>query len=361
MIGPFPPPIHGESIAFESIYNSDELHEKFEVNRVNTSKKNITKPGKLSINKILLDLCCIIYILLWSIKKRYSTAYLSISQTKLGLIRDCVIINILKIIGKHKVITHLHGNSLGTVLDHIKNPFKNYIENSISKVDKGIALGKKLEHNYKGLVSKIEYVSNGVSSDFITKDDFLKRKYSDDKGCNLLYLSNLMNSKGYINLIKATCNLIEDGFDLNLHLVGAIQNQEEFDEIYQSLKNKKLQDRIIYHGIKKGEEKKAFFLESDIMVLPTKYKVEGQPISIIEGMAAGLPIISTNRGVIPELINECGIIINTEIEDIMRAIEYLYNNDDHRKKLGVKSREVYEGYYTEEQYLKSLIRILNDD
>ena len=58
-----------------------------------------------------------------------------------------------------------------------------------------------------------------------------------------------------------------------------------------------------------GDEKEKLYSEADIFLLPTYYLGEGQPISIIEALSYGLPVISTNFRGIPEQIknNENGI------------------------------------------------------
>lgn len=96
------------------------------------------------------------------------------------------------------------------------------------------------------------------------------------------------------------------------------------------------------------------------MVLPTRYKIEGQPISIIEGMAAGLAIISSNRGAIPSLLKDCGVIIEPEILNIKEAIKQLYADESYRNKLGLECRAKYENCYTEKYFVDALIEIFHE-
>ena len=91
-------------------------------------------------------------------------------------------------------------------------------------------------------------------------------------------------------------------------MTGAIYNQGVFYEKFKVIKNHNINDKIRYFGIANYNEKRSLLLSADVLALPTKYPVEGQPISIIEGMAAGLPIISSDKGVIPEMISGNGLI-----------------------------------------------------
>lgn len=357
-IGPLPPPILGESIALKALYDAEKLHQDFNVKKINLNRKNFENPGGISFEKIFTDSFAIVRSVFYSLVLKDPIIYISISQTKLGLLRDCLIIHLCKIIGKSKVVVHLHGNNLGGTIDATSGKVQNFIVNTLKKVDIGIVLGSKLSGNYKGLVNRVEVVSNGIPLDFIRKEELEKKERKE--GISLLYLSNLMAEKGYIELVKAVASLVSEGHAIKLDLVGGIQNEIEFQKVKRFIEENKVEDSIQYHGIKKGEEKKKFFLESDLMVLPTKYKVEGQPMSIIEGMAAGLPIISSDRGIIAEMIEDCGLLIEPTVEELKRAIEYFLFNAEERLRLGKISRETFENSYTEDKYSNALINLFNE-
>ena len=357
-IGPLPPPILGESIALKSLYDAEKLHEHFNVKKINLNRKDFENPGGISFEKLFTDSFAIVRSLFLSITLKNPIVYISISQTKLGLLRDCLIIHLCKTFGRSKVVTHLHGNNLGGTIDATSGFIHKFLNNTLKKVDIGIVLGSKLAGNYKGLVNRVEVVSNGIPLDFIRKEEIEGKKSKD--GVSLLYLSNLMVEKGYIELVKAVASLVQEGHEIKLDLVGGIQNESEFQKVNEFIQANKVEESIKYHGIKKGEEKKRFFLESDLMALPTKYKVEGQPMSIIEGMAAGLPIISSDRGIIAEMIKECGMLVEPTVEELKTAIRHLVVNTDERLRLGKVSRNTFEDLYTEDKYSDALVNLFNE-
>lgn len=357
-IGPLPPPILGESIALKSLYDARRLHEEFNVKKINLNRKNFENPGGLSVEKIVTDSLAIIRSLFFTLQSKEPIIYISISQTKLGLLRDCMIIHLCKMFRKSKVVVHLHGNNLGATIDATSGFIHKFIVGSLRKVDIGIVLGSKLSGNYKGLVDRVEVVSNGIPLDFIKKEELEGRESNDN--VSLLYLSNLMVEKGYVELVKAVASLVAEGQSVKLDLVGAIQNENEFQKVKKFIETNNLEESIQYHGVKKGEEKKQFFLKSDLMVLPTKYKVEGQPMSIIEGMAAGLPIISSDRGIIAEMIEGCGVLVEPSVEDLKKAIKQLAFNTEERLRLGKMSRETFENFYTEDKYSEAMINLFNE-
>lgn len=355
LIGPIPPPIHGESMALKSILDSKKINEHVNVNVINTSKKDISNPGKVNLSKLALDFLNIFKLIKWCTTNKQEKVYISISQTKNGLLRDCIFTLIAKVT-KHKVITHLHGNNLGNTIDDFSHLGKLFIKTALGNIESGIVLGSTLEHNYRGYVKNIEVVSNGVSENFILKEE-LKPKVRNSNNLNIVYLSNLMENKGFDKLVTAVIDLLDEGYKLKLELAGAIEDSSLFEKIMQEVKFKGHGENISYIGVVKGDEKKQLLLGSDVMILPTNYKVEGQPLSIIEGMSAGLTIVSTNKGVIPDMISDCGIIIDNpmSIEQIKKSIKMLYNDEELLNNYSHLSRMKFEESFTESKYHEKIL------
>ncbi|MED4060194.1 glycosyltransferase [Priestia megaterium] len=358
LIGPIPPPIHGESMALKSILDSEQINNDIKIHVINTSKNSIESAGKLNISKLLIDFFNVLKVFKWCLKNQKQIIYISISQTKLGLMRDIVCILIGKI-RKHAVITHLHGNNLGNTIDSFPELIRKIvIRNAFKKIDCGIVLGKGLEENYRSYVKNVKVVSNGVKENFIRDEEIFINKSNDDNSFEIVYLSNLMKDKGYIELIKAVTELLDEGYRITLSLAGAIQDSALFNDLMKKVKNKNYEESIRYLGIKKDQDKKKLLLESDVMILPTNYKIEGQPLSIIEGMAAGLPIISTKKGVIPQMIKNNGIILeNLSVDNLKLAIMKIYKDPELRAQLSQNSRNTFKVKFTEKIYHNNLLEI----
>lgn len=353
IIGPLPPPIHGESLALKAVEESEEMKSNYNINTLNTNRKVVENAGRFSFKKIYEDVICILKLFYLTFFTKIEIVYISISQTKLGLFRDCIFIFICCLKNK-KIITHLHGNNLGNVIDSLNKFEKYFVKKSLAKVHTGIVLGKTLKDNYRGLVENIEVVSNGVDKEFIT-DDELINKNNNKKSLRILYLSNLIESKGYIELINAVMALLKEHYDISLILAGQIYNPKKFDEIWNEVCLNSFEERIKYIGIVSGTKKKELLIHSDVFVLPTSYKIEGQPLSIIEAMAAGNIIISSNKGCIPDMIEDNGYILeDPSALAIEETLHRILENTENRKKMGRNSREVYLKRYTLDKYIKKL-------
>lgn len=359
VVGPVPPPIHGESLAVHSVVKSDLLNRNYHISLINTNKLNVTNAGEFSIGKVLKDIKILQQVFANVFMRKKDICYISISQTRLGLLRDLVIILLCSLRSK-KIITHLHGNNLGNVIDKMSRFERTLVKNIFKKIDSGIVLGNGLKNNFKGFTKSVKVVANGVDSNYIT-DEELNSKEKDIEFIDIVYLSNLLESKGYQYLIEAVASLIEEGKNVRLTLAGAIFNQEKFDMIWNTVKDRGLEKRIKHLGVVDGIEKKQLLLSSDIMVLPTNYPIEGQPVSIIEGMAAGLPIIATKRGSIPDLITNNGILIEIGSTHLVKkTLSSLINNPKELKNMSKNSRENFLNNFTLEKNIKKIQVVISD-
>ena len=118
---------------------------------------------------------------------------------------------------------------------------------------------------------------------------------------------------------------------------------------------------VFFTGWIRGKEKKCCLLESDLFLLPS-YN-EGMPMAILEAMGYGLPIISTNVGGIPKLVNngENGFLLKPgDIEGFAEKIIFYLNNQEARIAAGISSKNVIKANYTLEIHLQKLERIYEE-
>lgn len=160
--------------------------------------------------------------------------------------------------------------------------------------------------------------------------------------CNkwrVLFLSNFFKKKGIYDVLNAIPYVIEAiGENIMCVLAG---NGPEMPRVRNLIDKLNLISYVELPGFVTGERKYNVFKNSDIFVFPTSHG-EGFPTVIAEAMAAGLPIIATPVGAIPEIIEHevNGILISKpDPKEIAKAIIYLIENPDLRKKMGELNRE----------------------
>lgn len=349
LIGQFPPPIHGLSKALDTLYNS-YLNEKFDFTKIDitNNKKFISNLFKILFSK--LDLY-----------------YLTISQSKFGNIRDLIMIKLIQI-KKRKIIIHLHGGGFRNILDNDFGSFqKNMNYKILAKVDEGIVLGESLRNMFDVIMpkEKIYVVKNCVDDEFVITDkefshkmDELKRK----KIFKILYLSNFIEDKGYkevLELAKVAKENEETRF--KFIFAGKFFNKDDQKEFFDYIKDNELKNIIEYKGIVSGERKISLLKESDYFMLLTRYKNEGQPISIIEAAVNGIRVITTNHaGILDILDRDKMIVMDKNKIDIKLLYKKIITDIEKREellKLNEKNRKIILNNFSEEKYLKDLEEI----
>lgn len=132
--------------------------------------------------------------------------------------------------------------------------------------------------------------------------------------------------------------------------------ESDFEIHLKNLLDKK-RDLVKFTGFVPNSEIGSYYFGADMAVLPSIWE-EPAGLTMIEAMAASLPVITTNSGGIPEYVGKENAIIldknsNQFVYDIKTNIEYLAGDEALRKKLGGKARERVEKFDSR-KYIKSI-------
>ena len=120
---------------------------------------------------------------------------------------------------------------------------------------------------------------------------------------------------------------------------------------------------VNYWGRRYGGEKDVFWKDADIFVFPTYYHNECFPLVILEAMEQGLPVISTNEGGIPDIIDNGNSGYTVEKNNptaLASAIELLIKDPELCISMGKAGRKLFEEKFTEEVFEKRMKECLND-
>lgn len=352
ILGKLPPPYIGPSIATQIIINSS-LKNEFELIHINTGiNKTISSFGKFNIGKIFKNIGIYARLKAVLIAHRPHLVVIPISQTTAGFIKDSLYILIAAFFRK-KILLQLRGSNFKTWVNKGGRFVKWYVRFTLKKTKGIIVLGNNLKYLFLDYFpeNKIFVVPNGGNYIFPSKK-------SDGK-INVLFLSNLLVDKGVTDVIKAI-ELISRELNSNLFhidLVGDWYKQEDKKACDEIISGKNLP--ITIHSPKSGNEKLQLLANADIFVFPPR-EPEGHPWSIIEAMAAGLPVISTDKGAIIESVinNKNGFIVEpAKAEQIAEKLKLLIENQELRVKMGAESRNLYLENFTEEKMTENLSKV----
>ncbi|MCR4303423.1 MAG: glycosyltransferase family 4 protein [Gallionella sp.] len=133
----------------------------------------------------------------------------------------------------------------------------------------------------------------------------------------ILFLANFCERKGHFDAIKAVAKLAPEFPNLVLALGGDDRDPGTRILLEQEALQCGIRDRIEFLGTVSGDTKEQAIRDADVLILPSH--TENMPVSIIEGMAAALPVIATAVGAIPEMIKdgETGFVIEARDVDAL--------------------------------------------
>lgn len=189
-----------------------------------------------------------------------------------------------------------------------------------------------------GLSTKIEVICPGYDL-----HPFKEKKIKNDDSINLLFVGNCHEGKGVEYLIEAMKEL--DNSKIKLCIVGDTNfDSRYYKKIRMLIQNYRLTDRIIFRSGKDINTITEYYSSADIFVLPSLY--EGYGIVSAEAMYFGLPIIATDVGGIPEIVNSGsnGILVPPkDSKKLSNAIDKLSRDTNLREKYGEESHKLCRG------------------
>lgn len=362
--------ITGVALAFDLLIEG--LNERGHPCRVvdATFGGKVSKTGAFSLKRALETVWVI--LLVWFHLFRCKIYYATMSTSAVGFVRDFSTVAFARLLGR-RVILHLHGG--GFEAFYLNSPpwLQRLIRSNLRRVDQIVVLGELLKEQFycvgDFVKPKLVVVPNGLTLGVDEPQGTTKRLPSDAR-VELLYLSSLMPSKGFYDVMQALKLLEkEDPGRYHLNLCGSFVDAKTETKVEVNdqaslssyIRESGLNDCISYHGQVLGKEKEEQFERAHIFLLPTSYPWEGQPLSIIEALAYGIPVITCFHKGIPEMVvdGENGLFVEPDCpSQIADAIQRIAADTAQYSRMSIAARRHYEDNFRREVHLKRLISVI---
>ena len=296
---------------------------------------------------------------LWGylVRERIDLVYIPISQNFWGFARDSIYILISGLLFKRKVVIHLHGGYFKRFFDQSTLVGKLHKRFVFRYVDRGIVLGHCLKGVLRDVLppDRIDVVYNGVDAGWFDNGK------SDNRGresFRILFAGVLAESKGFFDMIKAMPSVTARHPDVQILIAGRWENGSLKNRVSAFIRENELEDKVRFVGVVTGEEKTKLFKSADLFVYPTYFHLgEGQPVVILEAMASGLPVITTDKGSITEMITDGrnGFIVSpSSPHQIAEKIGLLIANKSLREEMGTRNRSLAREKFNLGQYVEGV-------
>jgi glycosyltransferase involved in cell wall biosynthesis len=356
-LGQLPPPVHGVSIINSWILQSSAISNYYTLEPINlATAKSIADIGKQGIKKYLKFFQILWLTLFRLIRSKYAFFYITLSPVGSAFLKDSLLVLLARAF-KNKIVIHLHGKGIANKLSSGPIWLVKYY-NYIFKNAFVIVLAETLKEDIAPIKShrKIFVLPNGVpEATYLEKGTGSK--------ISVLHLSNMIESKGSLDLLEAVNTLKKNGAtNFKVNFVGNWGSEAFKDKFLSYLQANQLEQFAEYLGPLYQQEKQNILQKSQIFALPTYYANECFPLTILEAMNAGLAVISTNEGAIPEIINDQknGFIVAAHSPDeLANQLEYLINNQSVLRDLGKNAQEEFYSKYAFPIFENNLLNIFN--
>lgn len=240
----------------------------------------------------------------------------------------------LRLVGKRYVIT-LHGGNL----PQFSQKFPGRVQSLLNSAEKVTAPSAYLLDALKSFRSDILLLPNPLPlSNY-------RYRLRENPAPRLLWLRNFHHVYNPSLAIKALDRLLADFPEISLAMVGPDKNDGSLEQVKQAIHSLGLESYVqIVPGIAKSEVP-AWLDRYDIFVNTTN--IDNTPVSVMEAMASGMCIVSTNVGGIPALITdgEQGLLVPpNDPEALASAIRQILSDVTLAKKLSSQARQRAEGF-----------------
>jgi glycosyltransferase involved in cell wall biosynthesis len=366
LVGPLPPPYGGIPTYVRDLCEADIPDVKFEV--FNTAFPPTVAPfdrigshDKEAIlhNGILVTLKMVLYVL-WSYPRlayRVLTDRPDIVQafppSHWGYWRNWLYVLLAKAMGC-SVIFHLL-NAIDQFYGRVGRFRKWLLRLSFRTADAYILQSAGLRDWLRRYCLKPCFgFLNGLHLDRIPVTEKVPSTVSDMVQPVGLTLGTLGKRKGTLRILESISRLEHKDTRFSWIFVGP-GDVSRYREHTESLH---LQDRVLFTGLVSEEVKWQYLHSADFFCLPSN--AEGQPISILEAMAAGLPVIATSVGSIPEVIVEgqTGCVIPVADEGALDdAIKAMATNGGHRRAMGRQALRYVTDHHNVERLFEDLAEV----
>jgi glycosyltransferase involved in cell wall biosynthesis len=311
--------------------------------------------GRISIQNMLLAVSQYARFIVAIFRTRPQILHIHTSQGW-GWLKDTFYVLMGKLSGS-KVVLHIHAADYDSLYGQRSRFAQRYTRWVMGRTDAIISVSDEWKQRLEGIVpaKKVFSFTNCMSL-----DSFPPRSADRALGSvRALFIGSIGPRKGAFDLLEALGRLKSRDCVLPAWIVGYEEREGDLEKARMRLQELHLADSCELPGTVIGEKKAELLQKASLFVLPS-YN-EGLPMAILEGMSAGMAVVSTPVGGIPEIVRDGynGFLVKPgDIGALAEKLEVLVHDPDLCQMMGKRSREIVEELDVK-SYVVRLIALYN--
>jgi glycosyltransferase involved in cell wall biosynthesis len=357
----YSPPIHGAAKVGDTIRDSKVLKSNFETRFIKIkASESLETIGQFKFKKVIDSVILFLKIAIQLIRFRPHKIYFTASPFGFAFYRDLCLVIPIKIytsLSSCHVFYHYHAKGIKafTSKDGINKKLTNFFVSNTSLIFISKMMSSELINVKRH--KRILFLKNGVDDtlDKITFAELLNSRFKKSK-IKVLYLSNMIKTKGYDTVLELAIKVKNENLNVEFNFAGAWASKEEEEFFYSFVNAHNLKNIVKYHGLVLSDEKEKLFKESNLFIFPSRYSKEVFPLSLLEALSYGLPILVFDVGAVSEIVSkDVGVISSkNELFNSFKKMQNKYFN----KEVSLACRKRFLENYTTEVFEKNLVAIL---
>ncbi len=207
-------------------------------------------------------------------------------------------------------------------------------------------------------------VPNTVADEVIAGADDLaaRREATGERPLRILFLSNMLEDKGYPDVVAAVGLLQARGVAVEATFAGAWPHADEHARFDARVRESGAGMSVRYAGVVREREAiRRLMLDHDVLAFPTRYPSEAQPLVILEALACGTPVVTTASGAIPNMITDGveGRLVPAFAPDALADALVMYGDRDRWQAASRAARDRFDRQFSPAAVRAAWMRIVD--
>ena len=246
---------------------------------------------------------------------------------------------------KKPMINHIHGSEFDKLYTNASERKKKLVRKAWGKCNRFIVLSESWKERFSEVIPNEKMT---VIENYSIVKDGINRSQCHNQ---VLFLGAINQMKGCYDMVDVTKRVAEVVPDIKMVVAGA----GEIEQVKSKAIAGGVAEHFAFPGWVRGEQKEKLLKESDVFFLPSY--TEGMPMSVLDAMGYGLPIVASNVGGIPRIVHEGENGFMREPGDtagFAEAIIQIMTSDAMRINMGKQSMEIVKERYSLEKHIELL-------
>jgi glycosyltransferase involved in cell wall biosynthesis len=356
-VGQLPPPANGMTMTTEMLLPNLTVRDGEIVHLDTSDHRTIANVGRLDLINVLLAAKHGLAFLALLLAKRPDVIYLPLARNRLGFLRDWLFLLPARL-ARRPTILHFHSNSFMEFYENESWWMRALIRVAFGPRTHAIVLAESLRDAFHPLISeeRVHVIPNGVP-------DVGAGRAAGEREQIVLHLTTLWSEKGVFDVLAVASELKRVIPEARFLLAGPWYSEKERRQAQEWVERQGLGETVTFLGPVKGKRKAKLLQDAAVLLFPTRYRFECQPLIVLEALSAGTPVITTPLEVLRDTIGDGreGYLVKPgDISGLSSRTVAVLQDPVLRQRLSTSARARYERDYRFGRFAASIDALLTD-